>query len=95
MVSGILTQENGASLILDESGVRHFENRTIWDGYFPIGLGKKYMRGNWSNEIMIPMNRYSYSGRTKKNRMNRLLISIIMKDLSNISHLFWDIPLSI
>ena len=41
MVSGILTQENGASLILDESGVRHFENRAIWDGYLSHWSGKK------------------------------------------------------
>ena len=33
MVHGRLTQENGASFILDENGIRHFENRIIWDGY--------------------------------------------------------------
>ena len=33
MVHGKLTQENGASFILDENGVHHFENRVIWDGY--------------------------------------------------------------
>ena len=33
MVHGRLTQENGASFILDENGMRHFESRVIWDGY--------------------------------------------------------------
>ena len=33
MFHGKLTQENGASFILDENGVHHFENRVIWDGY--------------------------------------------------------------
>jgi hypothetical protein len=32
MIEGILKKENGLSFI-DENGIRHFENRIIWDGY--------------------------------------------------------------
>ena len=41
MVHGTLTQENNTSFILDEVGVRHFEERTIWDGYLSHWTGKK------------------------------------------------------
>ena len=41
MVHGRLTQENGASFILDENGIRHFENRVIWDGYLSHWSGEK------------------------------------------------------
>ena len=41
MVTGILTQDNIASFILDESGDRHFEDRIIWDGYLAHWSGVK------------------------------------------------------
>jgi len=41
MVTGILTQDNIASFILDESGDRRFEDRIIWDGYLAHWSGVK------------------------------------------------------
>ena len=41
MVTGILTQDNIASFILDESGDRHFEDRIIWNGYLAHWSGEK------------------------------------------------------
>ena len=41
MITGILTQDNIASFILDESGDRHFEDRIIWDGYLAHWSGVK------------------------------------------------------
>ena len=41
MVTGILTQDNNASFILDESGDRHFEDRIIWNGYLAHWSGEK------------------------------------------------------
>jgi len=41
MVHGRLTQENDASFILDGNGMRHFENRVIWDGYLSHWSGEK------------------------------------------------------
>ena len=41
MVTGILTQDNIASFILDESGYRHFEDRIIWNGYLAHWSGVK------------------------------------------------------
>ena len=41
MVTGILTQVNHASFILDESGDRHFEDRIIWNGYLAHWSGEK------------------------------------------------------
>ena len=41
MVTGILTQDNNVSFILDESGDRHFENRIIWSGYLAHWSGEK------------------------------------------------------
>ena len=41
MVTGILTQDNIASFILDESGARHFEDRIIWNGYLAHWSGEK------------------------------------------------------
>ena len=41
MVTGILTQVNHASFILDESGDRHFVDRIIWNGYLAHWSGEK------------------------------------------------------
>jgi len=41
MVTGILTQDNNTSFILDESGDRHFEDRIIWSGYLTHWSGEK------------------------------------------------------
>ena len=41
MIHGTISQENNTSFILDEVGVRHFEERTIWDGYLSHWTGKK------------------------------------------------------
>ena len=41
MVTGILTQYQIASFILDESGDRHFEDRIIWNGYLAHWSGEK------------------------------------------------------
>jgi len=41
MVTGILTQDNNTSFILDESGDRHFEDRIIWSGYITHWSGEK------------------------------------------------------
>ena len=41
MVTGILTQDNNTSFILDESGVHHFEDRIIWSGYLTHWSGEK------------------------------------------------------
>ena len=41
MVTGILTQHNNTSFILDESGDRHFEDRIIWSGYLTHWSGEK------------------------------------------------------
>ena len=41
MVTGILTKDNIASFILDESGDRRFEDRIIWDGYLAHWSGVK------------------------------------------------------
>ncbi len=41
MVTGILTQDNIASFILDKSGDRHFEDRIIWNGYLAHWSGEK------------------------------------------------------
>ena len=34
MIQGILTRKNSSTFILDKLGVKHYEARTIWDGYF-------------------------------------------------------------
>jgi len=41
MVTGILTQDNNASFILDESGDHYFEDRIIWNGYLAHWSGEK------------------------------------------------------
>jgi len=41
MVTGILTQDNNTSFILDESGDHHFEDRIIWSGYLTHWSGEK------------------------------------------------------
>jgi len=41
MVTGILTQDNNASFILDENGDHYFEDRIIWNGYLAHWSGEK------------------------------------------------------
>ena len=41
MVTGILTQDNHSSFILDEIGDHHFEDRVIWNGYLAHWSGEK------------------------------------------------------
>ena len=65
MVHGRLTQENDASFILDGNGMRHFENRVIWDGYLSHWSGEKVFAREFFIILTTPFVPSSYEGGAK------------------------------